>query len=671
MSNVILINTSTEICKTVSESYKRLTGNYVGPDMGTASIDSGFLIQNGNKQSGLFIANGYSSFYNNNLNFDKCNSDLIIKNYPNTSFYLSGSTSYYQFDANGNVSFGSGINSYYKGIQSYTVNPTLVLTDTGNSFNPSIKFFDKSNYKTFDFGQNSSTGSCFFTVRELTLSTFAYDTINLSGSNVSINSSINKDYNFYVNGSSFFTGKIIASGGITSCGVNCISNVNINTTGLDVSTISLFRNTSVFSGDLNVTGAIRSNQCVVANTGFFTNVSGNGCSTYVSGIYSNLNISGGNCANFNVNSNFNCTSNFNNICSTGYVCAKFITGNNLVITDKLCYYGLALDVRPTGTVTHQICGNCIVICATGASCNVIINGNLVNTGSSSSIGYFNSLNTVCNTLNSLSGCLYSQCCVCSPLITTPIGIGNYISSYSGNFTDLVSASSLKANYINSCGTSFPNTFCADLQVSGNISSTGYVCSINTAKAWGVYSLKCGVPTIITGYNVCNYMTIPITGMRVTGTNNGYGNTGSGTIASKYVWSNPYVFYGIRLCNTVKWPFTFDMKFNPIEVFDKNVYGAGGLATGTGTFGLYSNSSGVYGISGVQVSQPLISTLVNCAGKTTAGNYIVSDFTPLQFNTSYNEVLFNLSPICTNIANYYSIINSSTLNGTGSFVIYSY
>ena len=114
-----------------------------------------------------------------------------------------------------------------------------------------------------------------------------------------------------------------------------------------------------------------------------------------------------------------------------------------------------------------------------------------------------------------------------------------------------------------------------------------------------------------------------------------------------------------------------MKFNPVGVFDKNVSGADRSATTTGTFGVSSNSSGVYGISGVQVSQPLISTLVNCAGKTTAGNYTVSDFAPLQFNTSYNEVIFNLSPICTNIANYYSIINSSTLNGTGSFVIYSY
>jgi hypothetical protein len=166
------------------------------------------------------------------------------------------------------------------------------------------------------------------------------------------------------------------------------------------------------------------------------------------------------------------------------------------------------------------------------------------------------------------------------------------------------------------------------------------------------------------------MTIPITGIRVTG-GIGYGNTGSGTIASKFVWSSPFVFYGIRLCNTVKWPFTFDMKFNPVGVFDQNVWGAGGIATGTGTFGVYSSTSGVYGFTGSQLCQPLISTLVNCAGFNVGGNYLCTDFKQLCFNCSYNEVVFNLSPTITNCANYYSILNTSALNGTGSFVIYSY
>ena len=181
-----------------------------------------------------------------------------------------------------------------------------------------------------------------------------------------------------------------------------------------------------------------------------------------------------------------------------------------------------------------------------------------------------------------------------------------------------------------------------------------------AKAWGVYSLKCGVPTILTGYNVCNYMTIPITGMRVANAAGTYTGTGAGNNG----WNYPFVFYGIKLCSPVKWPYTLDMKFNPVGVFDGNVYSNTGLTT----FGNYGTS--IYGNSASY--QPLVATMVNCAGNNPNGNYLTGDFKKMIYANDYNEVIFNLSPSHAINTTYYGVANStSLLNGTGSFVIYSY
>jgi hypothetical protein len=247
--------------------------------------------------------------------------------------------------------------------------------------------------------------------------------------------------------------------------------------------------------------------------------------------------------------------------------------------------------------------------------------------------------------------------------------------------------------------------------------TGYIKAANTAKAWGVFSLNNGVPTLLTGYNACG-ITIPITGIAASGSSTAtlkYFPTGA---AASGQWNYPYVMYGIALAETVRAPFTFNLQFHPVSCFDSFA----NVRTGYGThatnfsgyqrtgwfaasptvsgFGYYSGSSGnVAGLpSGIvstglggsglatawgplgpyycSMQAPLFSTLVNCAGKrivsATTGNYQTGDFEKINFNSCYGEIIFSLLPASIALQNrdYYKIANNA-LNGTGTFIIFGY
>jgi hypothetical protein len=233
----------------------------------------------------------------------------------------------------------------------------------------------------------------------------------------------------------------------------------------------------------------------------------------------------------------------------------------------------------------------------------------------------------------------------------------------------------------------------------------------------VFSLNNGVPTLLTGYNV-GRITIPITGIAASGSTawttsrSGYFPTGCTLVTGQ--WFNPYVMYGLNLCETVKAPFTFNLQFHPVGCFDAfagvrtgyfctgdfNAYSRTGFATIPG-FGYYSGSTGnlptVPGMTGTFISTgwqgtglinswgplgsyicsqqiPMFSTLVNCAGKNIAssGNWRTGDFSKITFGCDYGEVIFNLLPACmtSSSRNFYQIGNNS-LNGTGTFTIFSY
>jgi hypothetical protein len=330
-------------------------------------------------------------------------------------------------------------------------------------------------------------------------------------------------------------------------------------------------------------------------------------------------------------------------------------------------------------------------------------------------GVFNSIRTtgVTNSANIFNGCVCLQSpnvWLCAPQIRASdyVCAGDYICGINavcgncGIFTELRQG-----------GFEITNCFAATGSHFGN-NCRGYIKSVNTPKAWGVFSLLSGVPTLLTGYNVCR-ITIPITGIAASGSNvtARYYPTGSGLSGQ---WNNPYVMYGLALRETVKAPFTFDLQFHPVGCFDafagvRTGYLSAGtsnemsgyLRTGWGSvsgFGYYSGSSGnvaglpsglistglAGGSSGLAASWgplgsyacsqqiPMFSTLVNCAGKNTAsiGNYTTGSFEKIRYGNDYGEIIFSLLPACLTVSTreYYSISNNS-LNGTGTFTIFSY
>ena len=662
MENIILTNTAAQINQTITEDYNRLVSGYASPLTQSSNPNSGFLIKNGNQQSGLFVGNTFNTFYKNVLNFDVDNNDLCFKVKDSKSFYLTGSSCFYHFDLKGNIGLGKSVNSSYNGIQSYVSNPSIQLCESNASLNASLKFF-KSTNEIFNLSQDSKTGTYLSGYKDFTLQTFDKCSLNISGCYFGFNGTANANYNFLLNGSSIQVGKAIFCTGITSCWLNCFCNSDDAKILFDVGSKAIFRNTSIFSGDISLTGNLYSCKCLSGITGFLTTISGSQCVNYTSGIFKNLCVSGGTCVNFNVPVKFTCDVSISDI-SFGGLKSTNATGTNLKITGGyFCYYGQGLNIRPTGVSTHYICGNCIVICSTGNNSNIILSGN-----ARANNLYIDCLCTSqTNATNCINGNLNIGSCLCASSIRS----NAIVSGNSACFNQTVNIGGItKVNNtlcVNAiCSTSAnatganANCFKGDLNIDGSINAN------NVAKAWGVYSLKSGVPTILTGYNICNYMTIPITGMKLA---SGACYTGTGSVKA---WCDPFVFYGIKLCNTVKWPYTLDMKFNPVGVFDYNVYGTNGLSTGTGSFGGYDASFGVYGIPAAQITQPFIATMVNCAGKNTAGNYAVGDFEKMIYNNNYNEIIFNLSPVCTSaLTTLFYNIASTALNGTGSFVIYSY
>ena len=658
MENIILTNTAAQINQTITEDYNRLTGSFVSPLTQSSNPNSGFLIKNGNQQSGLFVGNTFNTFYSNVLNFDKCSTDLCIKTYDNKSFYLTGSSSFYHFDLKGNIGLGKSVNSSYNGIQSYLSNPSIQLCESNASLNASLKFF-KSTNETFNLSQDSKTGTYLSGCKDFTLQTFDKCSLNISGYYFGFNGTANANYNFLLNGSSIQIGKAIFCTGITSCWLNCFCNSDNTNILFDVGSKAIFRNTTAFSGDVNLTGNLYSCKCLCGITGFLKTISGNGCANYTSGIFKNLCVSGGSCVNFNVPVKFTSDVSISNISLDG-VKSTNITGSNLKITGGyFCYYGQGLDVKPTGNSTHYICGLRTVICSTGDNTNITLSGNVLATNLCSN--YFCAIGA--SATNCIKSCLLVGGRVCADSLCSNSTVCGKI----GCFTDGICSAGISCINNTLCVNKLYSYGLTDNCLVGNLNIGsdygGNINAANVAKAWGVYSLNAGVPTILTGYNIC-CINIPITGMR-TGANNAY--TTTGIIAD--LWCFPFVLYGIRLCDTVKWPYTLDMKFSPVGVFDSCSIGAGITPA---LFGKYAAGSTPYGTCACTLALPFIASMVNCAGKNLAGNFLTGDFVKPVIGSNYNEVIFNLSPFCIGTAyTYYRVASNTTLNGTGSFVIYSY
>jgi len=104
----ILNNTATQINSTLSQSVLQNSGNYVGPTGNNADNDAAFCIQTRNKQTALYIANGYTSFLHSNvLGFNSVNADASMCLYANKGFTATDNSATYFSACNGQLRFGT------------------------------------------------------------------------------------------------------------------------------------------------------------------------------------------------------------------------------------------------------------------------------------------------------------------------------------------------------------------------------------------------------------------------------------------------------------------------------------------------------------------------------------------------------------------------------------
>jgi hypothetical protein len=554
---ITLQNTATQINQTISETYSRLIGNYAGPLSASCQSGCGFLIQNGNKQSGLYVANTYFDFYNNNLNFNKNNSDLNFKIYNDRSLNICNNKLIYQLDCNGNVSFGSGLCSSINGIQSYVSHPSLVLNELSQNLNISIQFFNYCKNKTFTIQQNCNSGINFSGNGKIDFYSSNYNTFNIKNSTLAINGNAENwsSYKLYVGGCSIFSDKIFANSGITSNYISCFYSEDVAKTGLDVNTKSVFKNCSNFYCDVYFNSSIYSSGTFNIQNISSTNISGTGYLDYKYGTFENLCVTGGDKLNINVSSNFTCNTCFSaDVFFSGDSYFKCSTLNNILIDGSMCHCGSSFIIDPRYPSNHLIKGSTLIICSTGADYvyNLPIYGNIVNISSTGLRA--NSIETYGDSLNCFSGCLYVLCCIFSPQVNALECVCSPIICSTCCFKSVGPAKildTLCASVICSSSTTSTNCFESNLSIGnsdqnyiniGGEEGNGFINSVNTSKAWASIKLLSGIPSSF-GYN--------ISGVSVTSS------------SDCLYWQ----YYEFCLTNPIKYPFSINLSYQPNFIYN--------------------------------------------------------------------------------------------------------
>jgi hypothetical protein len=620
----------------------------------------------------------------------------------NKCLHISGNNSVFSFSNVGNFSAGSGIYSAFNGIQSFSSSPSITLIPNTTTVNNAFRSLNCSCQVQFYICQSGNSG-----VFLSGSNAFRFDNSGkqgayyISGNSTSVSGLPLSNYSFANYGNSFFNAPSLFSGNLNITGTGCF---DASHTGLDINTISIFRKNSIFSGNVTLTGGcvICSDGAAYFKTGLFPSLSGEGDITFKNAFFDIVNVK--------------------SITGTGNSCFQCLKVSGLCVTTG-CFNNI------NASASELLICNYTNLCLSGNAGNTLYNyGSFQNSGTFRNIGNFintgcGTFHNICTTGSSTSRNVFSGCAFISNDICNSGSICSWGSISGLNFltTGLTSGANISGTAISGQTITQLNgstiTCFASSGFHLGTNCTGYIKAANTAKAWGVFSLKDGVPTLLTGYNACR-MTVPITGIAASGNPATalYFPTGSAISAQ---WNYPYVMYGIALNEVVKAPFTFNLQFHPVGCFESfsNVlsgYGphptnfSGYLRTGWfGTapnsvsgFGYYSGSSGnvanltsgiistglANGNSGLAASwgplgpyycsmqAPLFSTLVNCAGKniSSIGNYQTGDFCKITFGSNYGEVIFSLLPASVALQNrdYYKF-NNNALNGTGTFIIFGY
>ena len=630
MAYVNLTNTSGQVDVTLRCSYDRLTKNFAGPltENACANSECGFLIQDGNKNTGIFVANCSLQFCKNKIEL-KQDTNALITLPANRCFTISGNNSIHSFSCNGTVSFGSGIDANYNGIQSYHPQPSLVLKDTDSNAEQAIRFLNSGGEQNFLICQTntftciSSTGNLIFN------SSGRANSFHISGFNISVSGLPNTGYGFLNYSNSLFSGQSLFLNNTCLCGTGYIC-TDAQSTGLCVNTKSLFLNeVLICSGFQACNGNISTNCCITGSSGFFNlicsylNINTPFVNTSGLCVVGNTNISGG--VSITGNALISGFSNFN---STTFVNS---TGRNLILNSGI---GISGDLRLTGALLinpiglginsdHVICGKTITINSTGIGGNLnsifgntILSGNLNATGS----GTFNSIYSTGSINNLISG---------------DLTIGNNLFSCKGIVSDNVTGTcliysnkSISGDFVSGANLfqSKSDTTTCFLSTGLNIATNcnGVIGARNTSKAWGVIGLTDGRQNAdLSGYNLKSVQV--------------YAQAMAPLAPAGCIYA-----YGLCFCEPIKYPFAVNF----------NIYPSGNMLTGSSATNWQPKDQSVIGLGFTGVSTAQTTSFIG-VGASTSSPYGVAFYSVLGKCASnntlsrywpggcYSEIYFNL------------------------------
>lgn len=686
MPTYSLNNTSAEINCTISETYCRLTGSYAGPLTASLVSNSGFLIQNGNKQTGLFVGNSCFIFGNNILDFSKNCQNFILKIPSSCNFLISGQSSgqSLNFKSDGSLMLGYSIDSTYLGLEINNYCPNLILTDINQNQNQTISFRNSSgdifakffNNPSASINSGSSQATQISYNKNLIIGEYGCTPkIFLSGNYFSIgfNSCLNTGYNFSVSGSGYFscslcTPTLIANNGYFND--KLYINGNGYSPSIEICNTNYFGIASI--NFYNSSGSLYNR--ITSSQDFLNGASELNFYTTPTGLYGPfercelaLKISGDKSATFYGNicsetGNFSYvkTNELNNLGSKSYLNTGINGQHCLMLNNSFIYSYCSISGFITDHAWYTS-GNNISMCMNRF-------GNLINIGSIFSHSGLCTTGSLCVNNNELNSCIVSKCIILS-------GNGNFCNvNLYGNVQTcgtFENNSLSQAKFFGICSTgSGNNIISGNLFTCNNICTSGVVCSISCiqSSSCGIFnqgiasnSWICAQDSGIFGSAICVLGTTNTncfcSSLDVKGSVNanntakawgiyGLNNNSTPTLTGLniksiniYQNSTPLIYaYGICFNNPITYPF----------VVNFNVYSSGNalitennsnLQNGESLgFSGVSSTSTHLGSSSATVAYPFSVQFYALSGKRSSDN----TFAAYSAGTSYSEIYFNLA-----------------------------
>lgn len=516
MSNLIIPQTAAQICQTLSESYTRLIGGYVGPVCVSQDPNSGFCIQNAAGFTALEVGNSSFSFYQNNLIFNNEQNSLTFCVHECCPVSFLSCNLQFHLTPSNTLVIGGEENNQFRGIQLYNTNPSIIINDIENEVDFTLKILNSGCCEYFSIEQNNAnTFIC--AIDKIDIFSNNNLSLSISGNYLSINSEIDTGFNFNLSGNVGLNGD-----------VDIFKNLKVsgNIEFLNSENEFLVQQKSIFCQDVYL-------ECQLYVNG---NIQVVGC-----GVYSSISSNDifGSLLNSSEIFAEQISTCFLNVCSNSYLsglsgyelnyynsCWISGSGKNLIIDDLKILK--SINIESAGNAV--ICADCLSICLTGSfskfwlnSENSTFSGNLCVTKNITA----NNLLISGTGSNYIDGTVVlSQDIISTGLISSCSG---FCSLGCSSLTNLCSTKSqFCCSIINCClcvssclETIFEDPSCADLTVKIH---SGNICSKNSPKAFGSICFFNGSVVGFTGYNICS------------------------------VWSPHGKFYSLKFNNAIKAPF---------------------------------------------------------------------------------------------------------------------